>query len=99
MSHLLAIVLAAGEGTRMRSATPKVLHEVGGFPIIGHVLNAALGAGATEIALITAPGQDATKKRAASISPSIQVFEQSERRGTGHAASMARPLWEGADGY
>jgi bifunctional UDP-N-acetylglucosamine pyrophosphorylase/glucosamine-1-phosphate N-acetyltransferase len=99
MSQLLAIVLAAGEGTRMRSATPKVLHEVGGFPIIGHVLNAVLGAGASQIALITAPGQDATKTRAEAISPTVQVFEQAERRGTGHAASMARPLWEGADGY
>ena len=41
MTELLSIILAAGEGTRMRSATPKVLHQVGGMPIVGHVARAA----------------------------------------------------------
>ena len=47
MAELLSIILAAGEGTRMRSATPKLLHPVGGLPIIGHVVRAAVGAGST----------------------------------------------------
>lgn len=99
MADLLAIVLAAGEGTRMRSAAPKVLHEVGGAPIIAHVLRAAMGAGASEIALVTGPGHEAVREVAAGLSHTISFFEQTERRGTGHAASMARPLWEKATGY
>lgn len=53
MTDLMAIVLAAGEGTRMKSAHPKVLHKVGGRPIAGHVLAAAREAGAQKIAMIT----------------------------------------------
>ena len=58
MAELLSIILAAGEGTRMRSATPKLLHPVGGLPIIGHVVRAAVGAGSTKVAMITAPEHD-----------------------------------------
>ena len=57
MTALLSIILAAGEGTRMRSALPKVLHPVGGLPIVGHVVRAAMGAGATEMAVVTGPGR------------------------------------------
>ncbi|MDB5624091.1 MAG: glmU, partial [Devosia sp.] len=55
MTELLSIILAAGEGSRMRSATPKVLHPVGGMPIIGHVVRAAREAGSGQIALVTGP--------------------------------------------
>jgi bifunctional UDP-N-acetylglucosamine pyrophosphorylase/glucosamine-1-phosphate N-acetyltransferase len=50
MTELLSIILAAGEGTRMRSTTPKVLHPVGGMPIVGHVARAAREAGSSKIA-------------------------------------------------
>jgi bifunctional UDP-N-acetylglucosamine pyrophosphorylase/glucosamine-1-phosphate N-acetyltransferase len=99
LTDLLAIVLAAGEGTRMRSKTPKVLHEVGGLPIIGHVVRAAVGAGATQVAVVTAPGQDAVRRSVAVHSPEARFFEQAERRGTGHAAAMARDLFAGHQGY
>jgi len=46
MSEFAVVVLAAGEGTRMRSATPKVLHEIAGLPLIGHVLSTAHSLGA-----------------------------------------------------
>jgi len=99
MTDLLSIVLAAGEGTRMRSSIPKVLHPVGGLPIIGHVVRAARSAGAGRIALVTGPGHDAVRATVAAIAPEVEFFEQVERRGTAHAASMARPLFEAAEGY
>jgi len=99
MTELLAIILAAGEGTRMKSAQPKVLHEVGGLPIAGHVLRAAVDGGASRVATVTGPGHDAIRKAMLSIHPDIAFFEQIERRGTAHAAMMARPAYERAEGY
>jgi bifunctional UDP-N-acetylglucosamine pyrophosphorylase/glucosamine-1-phosphate N-acetyltransferase len=99
MADLVSIILAAGEGTRMRSATPKVLHPVGGLPIVGHVVRAAVAGGSSRVALITGPGHDSVREAVARLAPDVQFFEQAERRGTAHAASMARPLWEGAQGY
>jgi bifunctional UDP-N-acetylglucosamine pyrophosphorylase/glucosamine-1-phosphate N-acetyltransferase len=99
MTDLLAIILAAGEGTRMRSSLPKVLHPVGGLPIIGHVVRAAQDAGAKEIALVTGPNHELIRKTVSGLAPSVQFFEQAERKGTAHAASMARDLWSKADGY
>lgn len=99
MTELLSIILAAGEGTRMRSAMPKVLHEVGGFPIVGHVVNAAVAAGSTRVAVVTGPGHEAVRDTIGRFAPEVHFFEQTERRGTAHAASMARPLWQDAEGY
>ena len=99
MTELLTIILAAGEGTRMRSALPKVLHQVGGLPIVGHVVNAAVGAGSSRVAMVTGPGHDAVRSAIGAAMPSVQFFEQTERRGTGHAASMARPAFADFDGY
>ena len=99
MTELLTIILAAGDGTRMRSSMPKVLHRVGGLPIIGHVVRAAMGAGASSLAVVTAPGHDRVRASVTAFAPDAQFFEQTKRQGTGHAAAMARPLWETAQGY
>lgn len=99
MTELVSIVLAAGEGTRMRSATPKVLHEVGGFPIVGHVVNAATAAGSGRVAVVTGPGHEAVREAVARFAPHVRFFEQLERKGTAHAATMARELWQDAEGY
>jgi bifunctional UDP-N-acetylglucosamine pyrophosphorylase/glucosamine-1-phosphate N-acetyltransferase len=99
MAELLSIILAAGEGTRMRSAMPKVLHAVGGLPIVGHVVRAAIGAGATKVAVVTGPGHDSVREAMSRIAPDVQFFEQTERKGTAHAASMARPLFQNVEGY
>lgn len=99
MSQFLTIVLAAGEGTRMKSSKPKVLHAVGGLPIAGHVLNAARTAGADRIAVITGPGHDSVRKAMSALVPDAEFFEQAERRGTAHAASMAAPAYGDAKGY
>ncbi|WP_332690107.1 NTP transferase domain-containing protein, partial [Devosia sp.] len=99
MTELLSIILAAGEGTRMRSAMPKVLHPVGGMPIVGHVARAAREAGSTQIALVTGPGHDAIRKSVTAMHPDVVHFEQAVARGTAHAAAMARDLFDKATGY
>ena len=99
MAELLTIILAAGEGTRMRSAMPKVMHEVGGLPIVGHVVRAALGAGSSQVAVVTGPGHDSVRAAIDELAPGVHFFEQAERRGTAHAAGMARSLWQDAQGY
>ncbi len=94
----LAIVLAAGEGTRMRSSIPKVLHAIGGRTLIAHVLSAAAEAGGAEIAVVVGPGRDDVASAARKLSPQAQVFEQRERLGTAHAVLAARKAIEaGAD--
>ncbi len=94
----LAIVLAAGEGTRMRSALPKVLHKIAGRTLLANVLHAIVGAGGTDIAVVIAPGQDAVAAQAKHIDGNAQIFEQRERLGTGHAVLAAKAaLARGAD--
>lgn len=99
MTELLSIILAAGEGTRMRSAVPKVLHQVGGLSIVGHVVNAAITAGSSRVAVVTGPGHDAVREAINVFAPAVQFFEQTERKGTGHAAAMARPAFADFGGY
>eukprot|EP01035_Chromulina_nebulosa_P015421 gene15421-20440_t len=70
----LAIVLAAGEGTRMRSSTPKVLHSIGGKTLIAHVLTAATQAGGAQIAVVVGPGRDDVAKEATRTVPLAEVF-------------------------
>ncbi len=86
----LAIVLAAGEGTRMRSSLPKVLHQVGHKSLVGHVLTAAMDAGGAEIAVVVGPGRDDVAKEAKAVAPQANIFEQRERLGTAHAVLAAR---------
>lgn len=86
----LAIVLAAGEGTRMRSALPKVLHPLGGRPLVEHVLDAIGQAGANEIAVVVGPNHDAILALLHERLPKAHIFTQSERLGTAHAVLAAR---------
>jgi bifunctional UDP-N-acetylglucosamine pyrophosphorylase/glucosamine-1-phosphate N-acetyltransferase len=86
----LAVILAAGEGTRMKSALPKVLHEVAGLPLVGHVVKAARREPGVKVALVV--GREAEKVKAAveSFAPDAAVFVQAERLGTAHAVLAAR---------
>jgi bifunctional UDP-N-acetylglucosamine pyrophosphorylase/glucosamine-1-phosphate N-acetyltransferase len=87
----LAIVLAAGEGTRMRSARPKVLHTVAGRSLLAHVLTAVGAAGTTATAVVVGPGQDEVAAEAQRVLPGTTRFVQRERRGTAHAVLAAKP--------
>jgi bifunctional UDP-N-acetylglucosamine pyrophosphorylase/glucosamine-1-phosphate N-acetyltransferase len=90
----LAIVLAAGEGTRMRSAKPKVLHEIAGRALLAHVLKAVADAGVTAAAVVIGPGQDKVAAEAKRVLPQAAIFTQHERRGTAHAVLAARAALE-----
>jgi bifunctional UDP-N-acetylglucosamine pyrophosphorylase/glucosamine-1-phosphate N-acetyltransferase len=90
----LAIVLAAGEGTRMRSPRPKVLHRVAGRSLLAHVLAAVGKAGVTAAAVVIGPGQDDVAAEAKRVSPDATVFVQRERRGTAHAVLAAKSAIE-----
>jgi bifunctional UDP-N-acetylglucosamine pyrophosphorylase / glucosamine-1-phosphate N-acetyltransferase len=94
----LAVVLAAGEGTRMRSARAKVLHEVAGRSLLAHVLAAVKDAGTSAAAVVVGPDNEAVAAEARRLLPGAQTFVQTERRGTAHAVLAARAaLVEGAD--
>lgn len=87
----LAVVLAAGEGTRMRSSRPKVLHEIGGRSLLSHTLAAVAGAGVDRVALVVGPGRDDVAAQAGGA----RCFVQTERLGTAHAVLAAAPAIEG----
>ena len=94
----LAIVLAAGEGTRMKSNRPKALHEVAGRSMLANVLSSAVTAGVGRIAVIIGPGRDDVGAEARRSVPDAEIFVQSERRGTAHAVLAARAaIAEGCD--
>jgi bifunctional UDP-N-acetylglucosamine pyrophosphorylase/glucosamine-1-phosphate N-acetyltransferase len=93
----LAIVLAAGEGTRMRTSLPKALHRLGGRTLLAHVLASAATAGCGQIAVVVGPDHDAVAQEARSVAPAAQIFEQRERKGTAHAVLAAREALRGDD--
>src|SRR6202171_6069457 len=94
----LTVVLAAGEGTRMRSAMPKVLHPVAGETLLAHVLRAAPKGPGPALAVVIGPDHDAVAKQAKRIRPDATTFVQRERLGTAHAVLAAREaIARGAD--
>jgi bifunctional UDP-N-acetylglucosamine pyrophosphorylase/glucosamine-1-phosphate N-acetyltransferase len=92
---LAVVIMAAGKGTRLKSRRPKVLHEIGGKPLLGHVIAAA-----SQIVppgdIFAVIGHQAEKVREAVAATGIRFVEQTEQRGTGHAIQCAR---EAISGY
>jgi bifunctional UDP-N-acetylglucosamine pyrophosphorylase / glucosamine-1-phosphate N-acetyltransferase len=86
----LAIVLAAGEGTRMRSARPKVLHTIANRSLLAHVLSAIAEAGIAAAAVVIGPGQEAIAAEAKRALPGASCFVQRESRGTAQAVLAAK---------
>ena len=84
----VTIVLAAGEGTRMRSASPKVLHPVAGQSLLSHVLAAVPNSSA--IAVVVGPDHDVVAEEVRRVRPEASTFVQRERLGTAHAVLAAR---------
>ena len=94
----LTIVLAAGEGTRMRSSLPKVLHPVASQSLLAHVLAAAPHGERSALAVVVGPGHQAVADEARRVRADAQTFVQHERRGTAHAVLAAREaMVAGAD--
>ncbi len=88
-ASLAVVILAAGKGTRLKSKRPKVLHEIGGKPLLAHVIAAAGRVVAPEHIYVVV-GHQADRVRAAVASTGVQFVEQTEQRGTGHAIQCAR---------
>jgi bifunctional UDP-N-acetylglucosamine pyrophosphorylase/glucosamine-1-phosphate N-acetyltransferase len=97
MSDLHVVILAAGKGTRMKSARPKILHELAGRPLIEHVLRTVDPLGAVETILVVGHGADEVRA-ALSARTDLQYVVQSPQLGTGHALIQTRPVLEGQTG-
>jgi bifunctional UDP-N-acetylglucosamine pyrophosphorylase/glucosamine-1-phosphate N-acetyltransferase len=80
------VILAAGEGTRMRSATPKVLHEIGGRSLLGHALAAATSLEPERLVVVVRHERDRVAAHVTGLAPSVLVADQDEIKGTGRAA-------------
>lgn len=84
---LAAVILAAGQGTRMKSALPKVLHKVCGKPMLGHVVKVTKALGATQVVAVI--GHGAELVRQAFADEQLDFALQAEQLGTGHALQCA----------
>jgi len=83
------IVLAAGEGTRMKSATPKVLHAIGGRTLLGHAVAAARGVDPQHLAIVIRHGRDRVAAHIAEVDLGAVIAEQDQVKGTGRATECA----------
>ena len=92
---LFPIILAAGKGTRMNSAIPKVLHPIGGKPMLGHVIDSCKQLNSSKIAVIYGHGGD--QVQSAFQHEKIDWVHQAEQKGTGHAVAQAVNLIEDDD--
>jgi bifunctional UDP-N-acetylglucosamine pyrophosphorylase/glucosamine-1-phosphate N-acetyltransferase len=84
------VILAAGAGTRMNSERPKVLHELGGAPLLHHAMRAAASLGPERVVVVTGVGAEEVARAARAADPDVRLAHQAERRGTGHAVLAAR---------
>ncbi|WP_026122610.1 bifunctional UDP-N-acetylglucosamine diphosphorylase/glucosamine-1-phosphate N-acetyltransferase GlmU [Nocardiopsis halotolerans] len=83
------IVLAAGEGTRMKSKLPKMLHEIGGRSMLGHVLTGARELDPQHLVVVVGHGRDQIRSHLEEVAPEVTTAVQEEQNGTGHAVRMA----------
>ncbi len=83
------VILAAGEGTRMKSQTPKVLHSIAGRSLVGHVLAAVESLEPKHVRVVVGSGREKVEAHLSEIAPSATTIFQEHRGGTGHAAQLA----------
>ncbi|MFG6445143.1 bifunctional UDP-N-acetylglucosamine diphosphorylase/glucosamine-1-phosphate N-acetyltransferase GlmU [Microbacterium sp. P07] len=88
-SELAIVILAAGQGTRMRSRLPKVLHAVGGRPLVGHVLDTAGALDPTRVIVVVRHERDLVADTVLGLAPGVVVVDQDEIPGTGRAVQVA----------
>src|SRR5215469_6061437 len=88
-SDLAIAIMAAGKGTRLKSKRPKVLHEVGGRPLLAHVIAAAARVVSPDNIFVVI-GHEAERVREAVAKSGVQFILQAEQKGTGHAIQCGR---------
>jgi bifunctional UDP-N-acetylglucosamine pyrophosphorylase/glucosamine-1-phosphate N-acetyltransferase len=96
MNPFSVVILAAGQGTRMRSATHKVLHPIAGRPMLAHLLDTVDQLGAERRVVVVGKGREQVK--AALAGHDVRIAVQEEQRGTGHAVQQAQEALTGFDG-
>jgi bifunctional UDP-N-acetylglucosamine pyrophosphorylase/glucosamine-1-phosphate N-acetyltransferase len=89
MNNLLVIILAAGQGTRMKSDLPKVCHKVAGRPMLGHVIQTALSLNPDKVVTVISPNASDVQAVAESFGKKVTVAHQIDQLGTGHAVLAA----------
>ncbi|WP_102223073.1 bifunctional UDP-N-acetylglucosamine diphosphorylase/glucosamine-1-phosphate N-acetyltransferase GlmU [Acidimangrovimonas sediminis] len=92
------IILAAGQGTRMNSDLPKVLHRIGGAPLLAHALAAGSALGPEKVVVVTGHGGAEVAAAAREADPEVRVVAQAEQLGTAHAVAQALPELQGMTG-
>lgn len=95
---LSMVILAAGMGSRMNSELPKVLHPLGGAPLLAHAMRAGAALSPDHVVVVAGHGADAVAKAALGQNPDAQIVHQEEQRGTAHAVAQARPVLAGVQG-
>lgn len=95
---LAVVILAAGEGTRMRSSLPKVLHRIGGRPLVGHVLDTARDLAPAHVLVVVRHERDQVADAVLGVSPEVVVVDQDEVPGTGRAVEVALERLDDFDG-
>jgi bifunctional UDP-N-acetylglucosamine pyrophosphorylase/glucosamine-1-phosphate N-acetyltransferase len=88
-TRLAVIVLAAGQGTRMKSSLPKVLHRIGGRPLVGHVIDTALALSPDTVAVVVRHERDLVAAAVVDAAPGVVVVDQDDVPGTGRAVELA----------
>jgi bifunctional UDP-N-acetylglucosamine pyrophosphorylase/glucosamine-1-phosphate N-acetyltransferase len=94
---LNVVIMAAGKGTRMKSALPKVLHRLAGTSLLQHVLKAAAETGADRTVVVTGHGAEAVEATASKALPGVRFARQMPQLGTGHAVQQAVPALDPAN--
>jgi len=97
-SELAIVILAAGQGTRMRSTLPKVLHAVGGRPLVGHVLDTAGALNPTRVIVVVRHERDLVADTVLGLAPGVVIVDQDEIPGTGRAVQVALAELDDFDG-
>ena len=97
MADLHVVILAAGKGTRMKSALPKVLHHVGGVPMIEHVISTAKALHPGSITIVVGHQGDVLREGLSS-EPGLSFVVQEPQLGTAHALLTTEPVLKGASG-
>ena len=92
------IILAAGQGTRMNSDLPKVLHKVAGVPLLAHAMRSGAALEPERTVVVAGHGADLVTKAAQDWDETTEVVLQAEQKGTGHAVATALPVLNGFDG-
>ncbi len=95
---LALVILAAGQGTRMKSDLPKVLHPIAQAPMLAHAMRAGAALNPARTVIVAGHGAQAVREAARAVDESAEIAVQDEQRGTAHAVAQAGAALDGFTG-